>query len=191
MLLARIRDYLFRRSRKRHIFRFREGRRYRYVDPVTVSLLLAEHPEYLPRHLEEAREGDLEAIEICGRAAIDAFGVEPADPNSPSGMTLSDRVKLLIAFDLWIIGLKQKHDAFCRLAAIHGCNVSELDDEQFCALYFSRRESETRVAEIARLGNRSTTSELPLAWFIATRDTLDEAKFAYETHISAVASGRA
>ncbi len=45
----------------------------------------------------------------------------------------------------------------------------------------------TRKADLQRLGIMSAKSQLDLAWFQATRDTPDEAKFAYDLHLVRVA----
>ena len=179
------------RPRGREIFRYRVGKSYRYADPIDIALILADHPTYLPRHLAEARAGDLESIEICGQVACDAFGVTFADNDEKLGLTRAELVKLLMSFDLWKIAIKHKHDAFCRLAAIHGCNVAGIDAERFCALYFTRNESEIRIANNARLAIRTANAELPLGWFMATRDTRDEAQNAHDLHLSSIAAARA
>lgn len=178
------------RPKGRHIFRFRVGRRWRYADPVTVHMLLAEHAEYLPRHLAEARAGDLEAIEICGRVACDAFGVSSLDDDPKRGLSIAERIKLLLAFDHYKMALRHKHDAFCRLSAIHGVDVATLDPERFCALYFTRIESEIRIANTQRMAINSARAELPLGWFLATKDTIDEASASHDKHIAAIAASR-
>lgn len=181
---------LRRTPKDRFIFRFVAGGETRFADPVDASLLLIEHPEYLPSHLAEARAGDLDAIEVCGRAACDAFGLSLVTSNSKHGVTLAECVKLLLAFDLWQVALRHKHDAFCRLAVLHGCDIGSLDPERFCALYFSRHDSQVRIAENLRLGARVVNAELPLSWFIATRDTIDEARNAHDVHVASIASAR-
>ncbi|MCC9644989.1 hypothetical protein LOC71_22155 [Rhodopirellula sp. JC740] len=173
----------FKRQRgDRRIFRFHDGKRWTYADPVMVHLLLKSHREYLHRHLAEARTGDLEAINICVDAARTAFATDD--------LPKADCVRLLFAFDIWKTVLRDRHDAFCRLAALHGCDVGKLDPERLTALYFARAESEIRQADTLRLGARAVHAELPRGWFTATRDTPDEATAAYEQHVNAIASTR-
>ncbi|PHQ35173.1 hypothetical protein [Rhodopirellula bahusiensis] len=175
---------LFKRwSGDRRIFRFHNGKRWTYADPVMVHLLLKSHPEYLHRHLAEARTGDLEAINVCVDAARSSFGADD--------LPKADCVRLLFAFDIWKTVLRDRHDAFCRLAAIHGCDVGSLDPERFTALYFARAESQIRQADTQRLGARAAHAELPRGWFTATRDSPDEAVADYEQHIAAIASAHA
>lgn len=95
---------LFNR-RRRGLFRFHDGQRYRYVDPLFVSQSLAADPEYLPRHLGDARKGDREAIGICSRAASRAFGLRDFD--GKRGTTLADRIEILLSFEIWVAALKK------------------------------------------------------------------------------------
>lgn len=174
-----------RKARARAIFPFRVGRRIRFADPIQVHLSLLGHAEFLPRHLAEARAGDLDSAKVCTDAVCEAFGLT-LRPGSPDSVTLADCVRLLFTFDLWRSSLRLQHDPFCRLAAIHGVDVGSTTPEEFCALYFSRNESEVRIAETQRLAIRAVTAELPAAWFMATRDTVDEATAAYEQHVAAI-----
>ncbi len=169
---------LFRRRRRADIFRYKVGRRYRYSDPIVSSMILAEHHEYLPRHLAEARSGDMEAIQICVNAAREAFDA--------GDLSDTECIKLLFSLELSIMALKQRHHAFCRMVAAHGCDIGNLDPERFAALWFTRHESEVRQAEIHRLGIRASTAELPLGWFAATRDTLDEAQRDHDVHVQSM-----
>lgn len=101
-----------RLSRRRSlIFSFHDGRRMRKVDPIVVSGLLASDPEYLPRHLDEARGGDVQALQIIGRAACRAFAVQPLDDRG-RGLTLAARVELVLAFEIWIDALKKNTTRF-------------------------------------------------------------------------------
>lgn len=65
---------------------------------------LADDPQYLPRHIDEAMAGDAEAISICGAAAMRAFGVKDAENG---GLTLAERLELLLLFERWIDALKK------------------------------------------------------------------------------------
>lgn len=179
-----------RKARARAIFSFRVGRKIRYADPVYVHLSLLGHGQYLPRHLTEARAGGMNAIQVCADAACEVFGLT-LKPDLPNSVTLADCVRLLFTFDLWRSSLRLQYDPFCRLAAIHGVDVGNVSPEEFCALYFSRNESEVRTAETQRLAIRAATAELPEAWFLATRDTVDEAKAAHDQHVAAIQTANA
>ncbi len=93
-------------ARKKLIFRFHDGQRNCCADPIVVAGRLKAHPQFLPQHLIEARDGDAMAIKIVGDAACHAFDVQPLDGDG-NGLTLSDRVALLLAFDYWVDALKK------------------------------------------------------------------------------------
>lgn len=57
-------------------------------------------------------------------------------------------------------------------------------------MWFTRGESEARIAATMRTAIIASITELPLSWFLAIADNTDEAKFLYDRHITAVASGR-
>lgn len=96
-----------RESNLRLIFCFDDGAgNLRRIDPIVACNQLAEDPEYLPRHVDEARLGDRQSLAICGNAANRAFGVcDVAD--GPAGMTLADRLALMIRFNDYLWALKK------------------------------------------------------------------------------------
>lgn len=85
---------------------------------------------------------------------------------------------------------KKKHNAFCRLASIYSCDLSQLDYERTCALWYTRSDAKYRQASTIRLAVNSVGSKLPLSWFLANFDTADEAHFQYERHCQAIDSLR-
>lgn len=94
-------------NRRRKIFRFNDGRKIRSADPIEVSIALAEHAKFLPEHLEDARWGDVESLEIVATTACDVFGVQPLSADGKSGLTVGERLELLLAFDLYLMALKK------------------------------------------------------------------------------------
>lgn len=96
-----------RRKRKRkELFWFElAGRPYSF-DPVLVSIRLADDPDYLPRHLDDAIAGDMEATQIVSRAASRAFSIRPADENG-EGVPVADLLELMVAFHDWSQALKK------------------------------------------------------------------------------------
>lgn len=94
-------------NRRRKIFRFNDGRRIRSADPVEVAIALAEHAEFLPDHLDDARGGDSVALRIVATAACDVFGVRPLSSDGKSGLTVSERLELMLGFDAYLYALKK------------------------------------------------------------------------------------
>lgn len=101
--------WLFNRSRK--IFRFNDGRRVRAVDPVAAALALKEHPTYLRKHLFDSMRGDVDAQRIVAQAACDVFDVKPLDANG-RGLSMTERIELVMGFDLYLSALKKNSVAF-------------------------------------------------------------------------------
>lgn len=94
-------------NKRRLIFRFNNGCRKCSADPLLVAMSLHAHPDYLPRHLYDAADGDREAVETVAQAACDVFGVAPLAPDGKSGLTITERVELMQAFDLYMDALKK------------------------------------------------------------------------------------
>lgn len=95
-----------RRRKRRELFWYElAGRPYSF-DPVLVSIRLAEDPEYLPRHIDDALGGDVESMEVVARAASHAFGVRRATPDG-EGVSMTDLLELLVAFHDWSRALKK------------------------------------------------------------------------------------
>lgn len=102
-MISIIREWLWRRHRA--IFRYRDGRKIRSIDPIAVALALHAHPRFLPTHLAEAAGGDAEAMETVAQAACDVFGVAPF--NGQSGLTIAELIELMLAFDVYCLALKK------------------------------------------------------------------------------------
>lgn len=92
------------------IFRYHDGSRVRSADPIVLASLLHEHDEYLYRHLGEAADGDSDSIDIVARAVCDVFGVQPLA--GKTGLTVAERIELMMAFDLYLIELKKNTGRF-------------------------------------------------------------------------------
>ena len=105
MIFRWFRQRLWRR--RRLIFRFNDGTRVRSIDPIEAAMALHDHTRYLPQHLAGATEGDREAQQIAAAAACDVFGVRPLSEDGGSGLTVSERIELLMAFDLYLLALKK------------------------------------------------------------------------------------
>lgn len=104
MILNLLRQHFW--NRRRLLFRFHDGRRVRGIDPVEVLTRLADHEDYLPRHLSDAVNGDRESQQIVAKAACEAFGVKPYD-GKRTGLTVAERLHLMLTFDAWTIVVKK------------------------------------------------------------------------------------
>jgi hypothetical protein len=93
-------------NRRRLIFRFYNGSKVVAVDPITIATALHEHKEYLPKHLEDAAKGDVEAQRIVANTACEVFGVSRFD-GYKSGMTVAERIDLMFKFDTYLLALKK------------------------------------------------------------------------------------
>ncbi len=93
----------------------------------------------------------------------------------------------MLTFDTWTLALKKKHRELADDAALYGIDVYQLrrdDYEAYVGLRLNRNRSLLRQAEAVRLGSTATLGTRKLAWFLATTDTEDEAKLAYEQHVT-------
>jgi hypothetical protein len=93
--------------RRRNIFRYNNGRKICCIDPVVAMFGLHEHKSFLPRHLGEAVDGDPEAMRIVCQAACEVFKVHPLSADGKSGLTASEMIELMIAFDAYLFALKK------------------------------------------------------------------------------------
>lgn len=96
---------LFRRRRQtnkepeRNIFRYHNGHDWVFGDPLEIQRRLTLHPVYRADvHPLLAENGDYEALAIVDQAICDAFEVPPIDPQTGLGLTLEQRLQLLIMF---------------------------------------------------------------------------------------------
>ncbi len=105
MLLEFFRNW--RRNRRRRIYRYFDGLRNRYADPVALQFALANHPTYLPRHLAEARAGDVEAIAVLCDVAQGVFGAHGIDARTGKGLSAGELATLVIDFEVYCVALKK------------------------------------------------------------------------------------
>lgn len=94
-------------NRRRLLFRFHDGKRIRRVDPLAAAIALHAHPTYLPRHLGEAVDGDKDALQIVAQAASDVLGIAPLVIGGNGGLTLQERLEIMLAFDAYLGALKK------------------------------------------------------------------------------------
>lgn len=104
-MLSRFRRWLW--SRRRSIFRYYDGSKTRAIDPIAVAIALHEHPKFTFRHLQEAAAGDQEAMLIVAATACDVFGVTPLAADGKSGLTIPERLELMLVFDVYCLALKK------------------------------------------------------------------------------------
>lgn len=104
-MLSRFRRWLW--SRRRSIFRFHDGAKTRAIDPIAVAIALHEHPRFTFRHLQEAAAGDQEAMLTVAATACDVFGVTPLAADGKSGLTVAERLELMLTFDVFCLALKK------------------------------------------------------------------------------------
>lgn len=105
MILQWIRNWLWRR--RRLIFKFWDGAKVRGIDPVEAAIGLHSHPQFLHRHLSEAAKGDSEAQKLVAATACDVFGVRSFNPQTQTGLTVAERIELVMSFDIYLIDLKK------------------------------------------------------------------------------------
>lgn len=86
------------------------------MDPIEIAIAIHAHPKFLWRHLCEAIEGDQESIQIVADTACDVFDISPLAVNG-SGLTISERLDLMVAFDAYLLSLKKSIAATPILAA--------------------------------------------------------------------------
>ena len=104
-MLSTFRRWLW--NRRRSIFRFRDGSKIRAIDPIAVAIALHEHPQFTFRHLQEAASGDRDAMLIVAGTACDVFGVHPLAADGKSGLTIPERLELMLSFDVFCAALKK------------------------------------------------------------------------------------
>lgn len=114
-------------QKRRQIFRFNDGSRVRAVDPIAIAVALKEHKEFLPRHLTGAVNGDPESRKKVADAACDVFGVVPFD-GLKTGLTVAERIELMLAFDLWMLTVK-KNFAFSQMSQTSTESTSTFSSE--------------------------------------------------------------
>ncbi len=97
-------------NKRRLLFRFHDGRRTRSVDPVEIAMALHSHDVFLYQHLIDAADGDVDSQKVVAQTACDVFGVHPLDSDHRIGLTIAERIELVMAFDLYLMSLKKSID---------------------------------------------------------------------------------
>jgi hypothetical protein len=107
--LTSIFNRLFRPSRIKsdsRIFAYFDGQKWQSIDPIHVILALENHPVFsAEKHLQDASQGDFEAVEIIANAVCDVFNVSPY--YNGSGLTIAERKALLDTFYLYCEAVKK------------------------------------------------------------------------------------
>ncbi len=86
-------------DRRRRIFKYWGGDRYRRIDPVRAYFALQEHPTFNAAvHLKLCDAGDPEGTRITCEAVREVFEVDSYEPAHPRGLTLGEQLGLLLAF---------------------------------------------------------------------------------------------
>jgi hypothetical protein len=96
-------------NRRRSIFRFYDGERVRAADPIAVAMALRDHPEFTERHLFDAAKGDELALAVVAKTAQTVFRVNSLS-GSGRGLTISELLELMLAFDAYCLTLKKSTD---------------------------------------------------------------------------------
>jgi hypothetical protein len=98
----------FRPRSSPNLFAYFDGARWRTIDPLAAIYALESHPEYVGKtHFRGIAENDRESIEICAKAVIDVFGAVPYDADTRKGLTIAERVGLLVAFARYLEAVKK------------------------------------------------------------------------------------
>jgi hypothetical protein len=102
----------FRKRLNRQIFRFSDGTRARYADPIAIMRAMASHPKLnLEVHLEQLASDQPElqndASAIVVEATREIFGVEAFSDANRDGLTETETIDLLNQFLTYVDGLKK------------------------------------------------------------------------------------
>lgn len=108
-----IRRWLHRRrlraeNKNRNIFTYVASGEKRYADPMAIALALKFDKRYTEQHLQQAKNLDPASMEIVAQAAERAFGIPRLDESTGEGLTISELIGLVDAFDLWCFQLQKK-----------------------------------------------------------------------------------
>ena len=95
-------------NRQRAIFRFWNGRKWCYVDPMVAYQKLKNHPEFnLERDTVFHDAGHEDATALCLAATRSAFGVVEFDGQTMRGLTETETISLLGTFGAWMDFVKK------------------------------------------------------------------------------------
>jgi hypothetical protein len=101
----------WRRSRSRAVFRFWDGFRWRYADPLEAIFALHVHPEYNYRkHPFQADRGNHEAIAIIATAVSDALDVPAFNEKTMQGLTITERLQVFVDLNDYLARQKKSTD---------------------------------------------------------------------------------
>lgn len=99
---------LRRRRNPSAIFRYWDGTRDRYCDPLIAFQALAAHPEFdLANTPIEADRGDPDAIRAMVKACCDAFSVTQWSEEHPGGLTQMECIGLMVDFTNYLLAVKK------------------------------------------------------------------------------------
>lgn len=109
-LIAKLRGA--KRGSHRDIFRYFDGMQDRAVDPMAVFRSLSSHPEFdINQSLPQIASGDLKLQMESSAIAVDAtrkaFGIQPWDEFTGTGLTELETLDVLLAFGEFTNGLKK------------------------------------------------------------------------------------
>ena len=95
-------------ERARQIFEFQAADGTRYCDPMMVALALSFDSKFKPEHLDKAKNGHPESMEIVAAAGSRAFKLERLNESTGEGHTVAQLIGLVDAFGLWCFQLQKK-----------------------------------------------------------------------------------
>ena len=97
---------VFKRPKRRSIFKYWNGNTYCNIDPLLVEERLEQHEQFRSDvHPGGAAAGELEAFNICVDAYSKAFDVNIYD--GKSGLTRGELFGLMGSFDMYMLSLKK------------------------------------------------------------------------------------
>ena len=110
-VLERISIWAFLRSPRRGLFRYFNGYRYVYGDPIEIQELLDTDAHYIAsKHPELATQdgpAGSEAYQVCLSAYRRAFNLRKYDPQTRKGLTNAEIDQLVILFYTFVEALKK------------------------------------------------------------------------------------
>jgi hypothetical protein len=99
MMVAWLRGNAPQIGRRSGIYVFRDGKRVRYADPITVLRAIRCHPTFrLDIDLRKARDGSEAGLQAVREVVCQAFGVVPFSDGARHGLTEMEMVALLSDF---------------------------------------------------------------------------------------------
>lgn len=93
----------------RLIYRYWNGRRYVWADPLDLWLRLAAADLDWEAAFQEAEQGNRDKIHEIANTLLTIFNAVPFDPATGRGLTLWEVIDLMDGFVGWLDDLKKKH----------------------------------------------------------------------------------